>query len=305
MRILVIGDLHGRKPIIKIKDFDCMVVVGDVCDDSKIGPLYKKYFKLFKENPNLEFGADSFFISEIGKRKFKQYERESLEEGYKILKYLDSFGKPIFMIAGNWDQSYGPTKIKNLEESDYTYRKAFYDFYLGDKINPKLIKGLKNIKNCMYKNNELKGINFFGYGLSSAPEKTGSRKKKLKLTKKQITILKKSYNKLFDKLVRAFNKIEKRFPLIFITHDIPYNTKLDVGKDKKSHVYGKHLGSTIARKFCEKYQPLICVGGHIHEGKGKDKIGKTIVLNPGFGQNAQILIDIDEDKNRVRKIKFS
>jgi Icc-related predicted phosphoesterase len=37
---------------------------------------------------------------------------------------------------------------------------------------------------------------------------------------------------------------------------------------------------------------------------GKDKIGKTLVINPGFGENAQVLIDIDEDKGKIKSVKF-
>ncbi len=297
MKILIIGDLHGIKPKIHFKNFDCIVLVGDICDDSKIGPLYKKYFGMLNKNKNYSKGLDEFLIKEIGKTKLKKYEKESLEKGNELLKYLDKFQKPIFMVAGNWDQSYGPSRIKDLNRSDYNYEKAFHDWFIGTKINPKLIKGTKNIKNCMYKNHEFSGINFVGYGLSSGPEKL--KKKNLKITEKQFEILKKSINKISQKLSDAYKKRNKKFPTIFISHNVPYKTKLDVVKDKKSYVYKKHLGSWIARKFCEKYQPLVCIGGHIHEGKGKDKIGKTLVINPGFGKDTQILIKIDEETRKI------
>lgn len=304
MKILVIGDLHGVKPKIHFKDFDCIIQVGDVCDDSKIAPLYKKYFEILKENPIFIFGADEFFINEVGIKKFERYEKDSLKKGHEVLKYLDSFGKPIFMVGGNWDQSYGPSKIKDLNESDYNYLKAFYDWYLGDKLNPKLTKNLKNIKDCMYRNHVFNQVNFIGYGLSSGPELLRKKEKKLDISKKQFKKLKKSVNKIFNKLLSAYQKRNKEFPTIFISHNIPYKTKLDLVKDKKSYAYGKHLGSSIAREFCRKYQPLICIGGHIHEGKGKDRIGKTIVINPGFGKNAQVLIEIDEKKGKVKKVRF-
>jgi len=303
MKILVVGDLHGIKPKIHFKDFDCIVQVGDVCDDSKIAPLYKKYFWILKESPDFVFGADEFFISEVGERNLKQYEKESLKKGREILRYLNSFGKPVFIVGGNWDQSYGPSKINYLNESDYNYRKAFYDWYLGDKLNSKLTKDLRNIKDCMYRNHVFNQLNFIGYGLSSGPELL-KKLKKLDLSKKQFKKLKKSINKILNKLLSAYKKRNKKFPTIFITHNIPYKTKLDIVKDKKSYAYRKHLGSSIAREFCQKYQPLICIGGHVHEGKGKDKIGKTIVINPGFGKDSQVLIDIDEKKRKIRKIKF-
>ncbi len=306
MKILAVGDLHGIKPKIYFKDFDCIIQTGDVCDDSKIGSVYKKYFKELKENPNLEIGFEKFSIKEVGKKKFNLYEKESLDKGHKILKYLDGFEKPIFFVPGNWDQSYGKTKIKDMDRSDYAPMKAFYDFYLGDNINPKLISGLKNIKNCMYKNYGFEGINFLGYGLSSGGEKLKRKgtHRKLNLSDKEYKILRNSLNKIFEKLSFAYKKRNKNFPTIFISHNVPYNTKLDVGKDKNSYAYGKHLGSYIARKFCEKYQPLVCIGGHVHEGKGKDKIGKTILINPGFGRNAQVLIDVDEEKGKIRKVRF-
>jgi len=303
MKILVVGDLHGVKPKIHFKDFDCIVQVGDVCDDSNIAPLYKRYFEILKEDSAFIFGADEFFISEVGKRNLKQYEKDSLKKGHEVLKYLDSFGKPVFMVGGNWDQSYGPSMIKDLNESDYNYRKAFYDWYLGDKLNPKLTKDLKNIKDCMYRNHVFNQINFVGYGLSSGPE-LSEKLKKLDISKKQFKKLKKSIKKIFNKLLSAYQKRDKKFPVIFISHNIPYKTKLDVVKDKESYAYRKHLGSSIAREFCQRHQPLICIGGHVHEGKGKDKIGKTILINPGFGKDAQVLIDLDEIKGEVRKIKF-
>jgi len=304
MKILVIGDLHGIKPKIHFKDFDCIIQVGDVCDDSKIGPYYKKYFELLNKNKDLDLSLDDFFIKELGKRKYALYEKQSLEKGREILRYLNSFGKPIFMVAGNWDQSYGETKIKDMDKSDYHYMKAFYDWYLGDKINLKLVKGLKNIKDCMYENHEFNNFNFLGYGLSNGPEKVMKDSKKSKMSKNEKIKLKNVFNKIFNKLLSAYKKRNKKFPVIFISHNIPYNTKLDIGKDKKSYAYKKHLGSYIARKFCEKYQPLLCVGGHVHEGKGKDKIGKTILINPGFGKHAQVLIDLDEEKGKIRKIEF-
>ena len=304
MKILVIGDLHGRKPRIHFKDFDCIIQVGDVCDDSKISPYIKEWFKLLKKE-EISMTDEDFIISKIGKKNFKRYERESLKKGKEILKYLDSFGKPIFMVAGNWDQSYGPSKIKNLDKSDYNYMKAFYDWYLGDKINSKLIKGLKNIKDCMHRNHESFGVNFLGYGLSSGGENLRRGNSiKLNVSKNEFEKLRKSLGKIFNKLSVAYKKRNKKFPTIFISHDIPYNTKLDVVKDKKSYAYKKHLGSYTARRFCEKYQPLLCIGGHVHEGKGKDKIGKTTVINAGFGKDANVLIDLDEKRGKIRKIEF-
>jgi Icc-related predicted phosphoesterase len=296
MKLLIIGDLHGRKPNIKNQNFDAIVLVGDICDDIKIGPLYKKYFRLLKKS-DFNLGFDDFAKMQVGKKNLEKYEKESLEVGNTILKYLDSFKKPIFMVAGNWDQSYGKTRIKNLDKNYYNKMKFFYESWrLGDKLNPKLIKKTKNIKNCMLHCEECNGVNFIGYGLSSGPEKI----RKKETNKKQYDSLLKSHKRLVDKLENVYkNRKNKKLPTFFITHNIPYNTKLDVVKDKKSYAYNKHLGSIIARNFCIKNKPIVCVGGHVHEGKGKDKIGKTLVINPGYGPKAQVLIEIDGERVKI------
>lgn len=301
MKILIIGDLHGNSPIISFKEFDTIILTGDICSDKELSPYYKQYFQELKTNKNIP-SIDIYFTEKIGKRKLKQMKIDSLKEGRKILEKLNKLNKPIFIVPGNWDQSYGETKIKDIDKNDYNYKKSFYDKYLGDKINPKLIKGLKNIKDCQYKLHEFKNINIIGYGLSSNVEDIKKQKKKLILTKKQFLILENSYNKILDKLNNQYKKRNKKFPTIFITHNIPYNTKLDLVKNKKSVAYNKHLGSSVARNFCEKNQPLLCIGGHIHEGKGRDKIGNTIIINPGFGKYAQVLIEINKDK--IKGIEF-
>ena len=48
------------------------------------------------------------------------------------------------------------------------------------------------------------------------------------------------------------------------------------------------------RDFIVQYKPDVCISGHIHESRGKDKVGDTIVLNAGmFRDGWYIEIDID------------
>lgn len=303
MRILAIGDLHGRKPKIHFKDFDCIIQIGDVCDDSKFRPYLKKWFVAIKKDHINTPSMDKFIIQKIGKKGLRRLERNSLDRGRRVLTYLNKLGKPVFIVPGNWDQSYGETKIKDPDKDDYSYIKSVYDFYMGNKINTKLTNGLKNIKDCQFRLHEFNSINFFGYGLSSNHEHY-KRKRKLNISRPQHEKLKKAYFILVNKLFNSYSKRNKKFSTIFISHNIPYGTNLDLVKNKSSYAHGKHLGSSLARKFCEKYQPLICIGGHVHEGRGKDKIVRTIVINPGFGENAQVLIDLDENKGKIRNIKF-
>jgi len=47
----------------------------------------------------------------------------------------------------------------------------------------------------------------------------------------------------------------------------------------------------ITRELIEKYQPLLCIGGHIHEHFDKDRVNQTVCINAGYGKDANILIE--------------
>ncbi len=62
---------------------------------------------------------------------------------------------------------------------------------------------------------------------------------------------------------------------VLVCHQPPYNTVADLAHG------GLHVGSQAVRRFIEQSQPLICFTGHIHEGRGTDRIANTFVVNPG------------------------
>lgn len=68
---------------------------------------------------------------------------------------------------------------------------------------------------------------------------------------------------------------------ILVSHQPPYKTKND------KVLLGFHVGSKAVRKFIEKIKPLVCLTGHIHEGKGIDYIGECRVINPGPFRNGR------------------
>ncbi len=63
--------------------------------------------------------------------------------------------------------------------------------------------------------------------------------------------------------------------LILISHNPPKDTKCDAVNAEL------HAGSQMFTDFIKENQPLAVICGHIHEGKAVDKIGETIVINPG------------------------
>jgi len=92
-------------------------------------------------------------------------------------------------------------------------------------------------------------------------------------------------------------------------HCPPHGTKLDLAPklDKNlKPVYSlgnpvfANVGSTAVRGFLEKYQPLVSLHGHIHEGAGIEQIGKTTAFNPGSeytsGVFKAVVVELDGDE---------
>lgn len=63
--------------------------------------------------------------------------------------------------------------------------------------------------------------------------------------------------------------------LIILSHNPPFGCKADSVTDTV------HAGSKAFRALIERVEPLLVVTGHIHEGTGLDKIGRTTVINSG------------------------
>jgi Icc-related predicted phosphoesterase len=77
--------------------------------------------------------------------------------------------------------------------------------------------------------------------------------------------------------------------VILMAHNPPFGTQTDrVG-------FGQSVGSRAVRGFIEKYQPEVCITGHIHESRSVDRIGKTQIINPGlFGAGGYVLVRLAE-----------
>jgi uncharacterized protein len=76
-------------------------------------------------------------------------------------------------------------------------------------------------------------------------------------------------------LNQAVAGLDPQVPKILVSHQPPFNTLTDLAQGKT------HIGSTAIRAFIERFQPLICFSGHIHESIGIDRIGSTHLINPG------------------------
>ena len=94
---------------------------------------------------------------------------------------------------------------------------------------------------------------------------------------------------------------------VFNIHVPPYGSCLDeapeLTADMKPKDAGRSLipvGSHAVRKIVDQYQPLLGLFGHVHEGKGAVRLGKTLCINPGSmyeqGRLLGTLINLDRDK---------
>ena len=82
----------------------------------------------------------------------------------------------------------------------------------------------------------------------------------------------------FTKICKVFKKRIKEFKpkkLILVVHGPPYGSKVD-------KLPGGYAGNSSYTKFIKEVQPDLVVCGHLHETTGKkDKIGKSLIINPG------------------------
>ncbi|MGI9861633.1 hypothetical protein SDD30_09680 [Moorella naiadis] len=115
---------------------------------------------------------------------------------------------------------------------------------------------------------------------------------------------------LLAKLENIIAKVTDMEHCIFNFHAPPYGSGLDEAPELDSSLRPKFagrslvpVGSQAVRQVVEKYQPPLGLFGHIHEGKGVKRLGRTICLNPGSSYEQGTLLGavIDLDGKGVKK----
>jgi len=104
----------------------------------------------------------------------------------------------------------------------------------------------------------------------------------------------KDWEKSEDEIAADLRKLSSKTDAgrtVFVFHAPPANTELDVLYN------GSHAGSTAVLGFIKRKQPMLTLHGHIHEspqltGSWKQKIGRTLALNPG--SNAFAVVDLEK-----------
>ncbi len=92
--------------------------------------------------------------------------------------------------------------------------------------------------------------------------------------------------------------LDKKARMILVSHQPPVNTIND------RVTSGEHVGSISVREFIEKYEPLVCFSGHIHEAPGIDVIGRTKIVNPGpLGTRSYAYLDVKDGEINALEIR--
>lgn len=264
MKILVIGDPHGDLEKIKkipMKDIDLILLTGDI---GKADFARKRFFENVKRKK--EGLSELKYTPNDKKTEYMEIHNSTLD----ILRHL-SKKTEVYAIKGN-------VRVPSLSETKKDNKKYHLNL-------PSTIEQIKEINNCNIIKNSYRVIDNLRIGFLEYFTDNSWIKGFNEKDKKRIKSAKKQTEKA-KKILNNFRSLD-----ILICHQPPYGylDKVDF-PGIPEHWKGKHAGSKVILDYIKKYQPKYVFCGHIHEGKGKVKIGKTEIYNLGVAGHK--LIDI-------------
>jgi Icc-related predicted phosphoesterase len=275
MKILAIGDFHGKFPekLRKLaKEVDVILSVGDFADTSELRKIEFKHWEEVKKKSIQKV---------IGKERYTKLLKQQSSSQQGILETLSKFKKPIFVIYGN---------------SDLLDKEAEKFSVSGLKSQCKKLD-IKLLKKDLTKFNNLTIAGFSGYrGAMSKKMTKASLYQKIKVF---------YYNKKWNRKLNVLSKqIKETKNVIFLAHDVPYGY-FDKINNKESPLNNQRIGDKFLTDFIQKSQPELFLCGHMHEYQGIKKLGKTKIIEVGPAYEGKgVIIDFNEEKGKVRTIKF-
>ncbi|MCR4327851.1 MAG: metallophosphoesterase [Nanoarchaeota archaeon] len=287
MKLLVLGDFHGKFPlklnsVVQKEKIDLVVSVGDYPPFS----LGKLFFKHIYGKKDVHLWDKNV----LGKEKYKQIVEKDHHKGEEVLLKLDKLPVKVISVLGNHDYSL-PDDVMDLKKE-----KNEWKWELERSVHlANFMDHLKNVTKIDYSSFKFRDYVFIGARGHSFPGRVKSR------------AYSKSRKKL-EKLFREFSRENKLGKVVFVTHVPLYKTKLDLIKAKGAHklVMRKHYGGKLFRRIVEKYRPILHLCGHIEEGKGQDKLKKTVSVNCGSIHHGYFaIVEIDDKKGKVKSAKIS
>ena len=123
-----------------------------------------------------------------------------------------------------------------------------------------------------------------------------------------------SEDKLADKLAQAINGADPE-RTIFNIHVPPYDCGLDLvprlDETLQIQLVGGQpdmvpVGSTAVAEAIADHQPVLSLHGHVHQGRGSTRIGRTVVVNPGSEYDDASLLGalIEVKPNKVKRCQL-
>ena len=255
MRILVIGDPHGKVPKSLPRDVDLILLTGDL---GKADLARKMAFQ------NIERERLGLEEIEYSPKQIKKAFMESYSSSMKVVKVLSSIA-PVFTIYGNVEH-------RNYETKKLSKEIGLKLPFLTDDLNS--MNGVRVINNRIanFKGLRIGGLDYFTDTSWVREFRPSDYREKLRNARDET-------EKARGVLSR-FNSLD-----ILVCHQPPYRVLDKVtAKFAPKHWKGKHAGSKVILEYIRKRQPKYVFCGHIHEGEGHKKIGRTDVYNLGVGR---------------------
>ncbi len=254
MKILAIGDLHGKIPKgLPEKDIDLIILTGDL---GKADLMRKMCF----ENVNRKKGG-------IEERVWTPLQKKNafIQAYDSTIKILERLRKtaPIYLVYGNVES--GDKKTKELSK-EIKIKLPF----LGKKL--KSMKGILNIGGKKKSNAKFSIAGYSYFVETDWVERFEKNDDESLLSSVKGDL----------KAKKWFGKLKKVD--IILTHNPPYGVldKVNFPSAPKDW-QNKKAGSKYLLNYIKRKQPRYAICGHIHEGAGERMVGKTKVINLGCG----------------------
>ncbi len=190
-----------------------------------------------------------------------------------ILRFLEDFPEDFDVLAISGDIGSGRVRATEIVEK---LRRLAENIVLvpGNCDEPSEF-WRKPLNNLNIHGRHIKLYDYFFIGVGGAPGTP--LRKPFELSDMELgDVLKRAYRSLPE------GTDSKR--VVVLSHTPPRNTRVDRA------LLMLHAGSRSIREFIMETQPLLCICGHVHEGRGIDRLGETFLVNPGPGKRGYYAI---------------
>ena len=260
VKFCVIGDPHGDLKKIKKapRDVDFYLLTGDL---GKADLARKAFFDRLERK---KMGLDE---EEENLEEKKAIHDEVHYSTMAVLDYLAD-AAPVYTIEGN-------VMLTTASEALISTLLDGFEYFATREIvneDPRM-----NIVKNVIRNLSGVRVGFLEIFVDECwvrEFRPGDYDKKMKAAKKE--------SRKAKRILDRFGKVD-----ILICHQPPYGflDKISGQYGAPKEWVGKHAGSKVILDYVKKHQPRYVFCGHIHEGEGHVKIGKSEVFNLGVGSH--------------------